>query len=126
MRTTRHQYFWSEPADCMPGRVEARKRRESRSRPTIAVRGEYAAEVNSGCGHVKSAHIDVSKIVFHARPVRGDVTVPKLLRDAFDRKQLRLMTGRNGRQIILKTIQVELGVGGNNRAAAVRKEQLSG
>src|SRR5215471_13247882 len=123
MRAARHQYFWSEPADCMPGRVEACKRCESRSRPAIAVRGKYAAEVNSGCGYVRSAHIDVPKIVFNARPVGGDVSVPKLFRDAFDRKQLRLMTGRKRRQIILKTIQVELCVGGNNRVSAVRKEQ---
>src|SRR5215467_15015198 len=121
MRATCHQYLWSEPANRMPGRVEARKRREGFSRPAIAVRREYAAEVNSSCGHKKSTHIDVPKIVFHARPIRGDVTVPKLLRDAFDRKQLRLMTGRERRQIILKTIQVELRVGGNNRASAVRK-----
>ena len=124
MRATRHQYFWSEPADCMPGRVEARKRRESGSRPAIAVRGEYAAEVNSGCGHIKNAHIDVPKIVFHTRPVRGDVAVPKLLRDAFDRKQLR-MAERKRRQIILKTIQVELSIGRNDRASPIGKQQLS-
>src|SRR5712671_1710094 len=125
MRTSGHHLLLPEASDCVSGGVELSKRGEGRVCSDVAVRRSHGGKMHTCGGHIGCGDLHIAEIMIDSRCVGADIPIAKMSVDHTGREQLHLMSGRDRREIVLESLQINWSVRRNIRTASRSKEQLA-